>query len=147
MQSMQFMMLVSLVLGCISKLSSFIFYLQLLYLLCIYISAAGDELSWLTPGLGVWYGGLLQRDSQFRNWLQSGRPHSFWMAGFFNPQGFLTAVQQEITRAHKQENWALDSVALHAEVTDISSVDHVRTAPKVCFYIVWYHLIMDTITI
>lgn len=88
-------------------------------------------MSWLTPSLGVWYGGLLLRDTQYRNWLQSGRPSSFWMTGFFNPQGFLTAVQQEITRAHKNENWALDSVVLHADVTDIHGVDHVKTAPKV----------------
>jgi len=97
-------------------------------------SPAGDELSWLAPNLGVWFGGLIQRDMQYRNWLASGRPHSFWMAGFFNPQGFLTAVQQEITRSHKAENWALDTVGLTSEVTDIQNVDHCRSAPKVCFY-------------
>jgi dynein heavy chain, axonemal len=96
-------------------------------------SPAGDELSWLAPNLGIWFGGLIQRDLQYRNWLASGRPHSFWMAGFFNPQGFLTAVQQEITRAHKAENWALDTVGLTSEVTDIQNVDHCRSAPKVCF--------------
>ena len=95
-------------------------------------SAAGDELSWLTPSLGVWYGGLLLRDTQFRSWLQSGRPTSFWMTGFFNPQGFLTAIQQEITRSHKNENWALDSVVLHAEVTDLNQ-DNVKSAPKVSY--------------
>lgn len=99
-------------------------------------SPAGDELSWLSPSLGVWYGGLLLRDTQYRTWLGSGRPHSYWMAGFFNPQGFLTAVQQEITRAHKHENWALDSVVLHAEVTDISNHDHIRSVPKVRIMII-----------
>jgi hypothetical protein len=43
----------------------------------------------------------------------------------------LTAVQQEITRAHKQENWALDSVVVYSEVTEISNVDHVKASPKV----------------
>jgi len=104
-------------------------------------SPAGDELSWLAPNLGVWYGGLLMRDNQYRLWLASGRPTSFWMAGFFNPQGFLTAVQQEITRAHKNENWALDSVVMHSEVTDIKDSDNVKHAPREGVYI--HGLFMD----
>lgn len=43
----------------------------------------------------------------------------------------MTAVQQEITRAHKHENWALDSVVLHAEVTEIENADSVKGPPKV----------------
>lgn len=59
-------------------------------------SPAGDELSWLAPNLGFWYGGLQQRDSQFRAWLASGRPNSFWMAGFFNPQvGLSLSLQMD----------------------------------------------------
>ena len=92
---------------------------------------AGDEISWLAPNLGLWFGGLLLRDTQYRSWLSSGRPPSFWMAGFFNPQGFLTAVQQEITRAHKAENWALDSVFLHSEVTEINNYEMIKSSPKV----------------
>ena len=56
---------------------------------------------------------------------------SLWLVeSFFNPQGFLTAVQQEITRAHKAENWALDSVVMHAEVTEIPTFERVHSAPR-----------------
>ncbi len=85
----------------------------------------------MAPNLGIWYGSFLMRDEQYRGWLAKGRPNAYWLTGFFNPQGFLTAVQQEITRAHKNENWALDSVVIHSEVTDIDSAEHVRAAPKV----------------
>lgn len=107
-------------------------------------SAAGDELSWQAPNLGVWFGGLLARETQYRSWLGRGRPSAFWLTGFFNPQGFLTAVQQEITRSHKQENWALDSMTLHSEITEITTVEGVKAAPKVslqsisCMYMWMY---------
>lgn len=77
----------------------------------------GAEISWLVPSLGGWLKSLKDRYYQLNNWYSSGqRPPSFWLTGFFNPQGFLTAVKQEVTRAQKGVQWSLDDVIYKTDV-------------------------------
>jgi dynein heavy chain len=78
---------------------------------------AGAEISWLTPSLAGWIKGLIDRHFQLNTWLTKGsRPISFWLTGFYNPQGFLTAALQEVTRQHSEQKWSLDSVEPKTDV-------------------------------
>jgi len=86
---------------------------------CIFdarVPAAFLKKSWVSPTLGLWFGmGLCNRTEELVTWLEQGRPKSFWMTGYFNAQGFLTAVQQEVTRRH--QGWSLDDIIVYTELT------------------------------
>ena len=93
-------------------------------------TATGIEYSWINSTVGLWMGNFGSRDAQIRSWLDNGRPSHFSCAGFFNPQGFLTSMKQEVTRRHRGEGWALDDMVYHTEVTDMISETAVRSGPK-----------------
>merc|ERR1719359_745901 len=86
---------------------------------------SGAEISWLLPNIGGWFTGLLDRQVMLNTWLENGRVcmKAYWLTGFTNAQGFLTAVRQEVTRQHKKDQWALDDVMNH---TDILTYDFER---------------------
>ncbi|CDJ43280.1 hypothetical protein ETH_00008820 [Eimeria tenella] len=89
---------------------------------------SGAEISWLSPTLGKWFSGMRLRVEQLCNWLEKGRPKSFWLAGFFNPTGFLTGMMQEVTRQHKKDQWGLDDVVLHSEMRTVD-VEKIKDIP------------------
>jgi len=95
----------------------------------------GDEFSWILPTLGLWFSSLISRNEQNSTWLGSGRPPCYWLTGFFNPQGFLTAMKQEVTRKHKADKWALDDVVYHNEVTNYQESTGVKSTPSEGVYI------------
>jgi dynein heavy chain len=100
-------------------------------------TVAGDEFSWILPTLGLWFSSLLLRDDQDRTWLTTGRPSTYWLTGFFNPQGMLTAMKQEVCRKHQKDanKWALDDITYHTEVTHYEKIDHVKSSPNEGCYV------------
>eukprot|EP01040_Poterioochromonas_malhamensis_P004773 gene4773-5123_t len=100
-------------------------------------TVAGDEFSWILPTLGLWFSSLLSRDDQDRTWLTTGRPNTYWLTGFFNPQGMLTAMKQEVCRKHQKDavKWALDDIMYHTEVTNYERIESVKAPPAEGCYI------------
>lgn len=47
--------------------------------------------------LGIWYADMLQRVKELESWTSDFQlPAAVWLAGFFNPQSFLTAIMQQV---------------------------------------------------
>jgi len=100
-----------------------------------YVDPSGAEIAWSAPSLALWFEGLLERQKQLHQWLNHTRPATYWMTGFFNPQGFLTAARQEITRRHKADKWALDDVAVYTQITDITNTSKIKEHAAEGFYV------------
>jgi len=66
-----------------------------------YKDPSGAFMAWNVSGLSSWFTGLLDRHFELTQWLNTGRPSTFWLTGYFNPTGFLTCIKQEVTRASR----------------------------------------------
>ncbi|XP_029978186.1 dynein axonemal heavy chain 9 [Sphaeramia orbicularis] len=66
-------------------------------------------------GLALWFTDLLSRIKELEAWSTDFvLPSVVWLAGFFNPQSFLTAIMQAMARRNE---WPLDSMCLQCDVT------------------------------
>lgn len=66
-------------------------------------------------GLGSWFTDLLNRIRELETWIGDFvLPSVVWLAGFFNPQSFLTAIMQSMARKNE---WPLDKMTLQCDVT------------------------------
>lgn len=51
--------------------------------------------------LSSWFKDMINRVNFIREWLDNTAPFSYWMSGFYFPQGFLTGVLQAHARLYK----------------------------------------------
>lgn len=66
-------------------------------------------------GLCGWFADLLGRIKELETWTGDFMlPSVVWLAGFFNPQSFLTAIMQSMARRNE---WPLDKMTLQCDVT------------------------------
>ncbi|XP_064007233.1 dynein axonemal heavy chain 9-like isoform X1 [Pogoniulus pusillus] len=85
-----------------------------------------------TASLGTWFADLLTRIKELEAWTGDfSLPSAVWLAGFFNPQSFLTAIMQATARKNQ---WPLDKMTLQCEVTKKSRED-VASPPREGAYV------------
>ncbi|XP_054457284.1 dynein heavy chain 9, axonemal isoform X2 [Anoplopoma fimbria] len=66
-------------------------------------------------GLALWFTDLVARIKELEAWSTDFvLPSVVWLAGFFNPQSFLTAIMQAMARRNE---WPLDKMCLQCDVT------------------------------
>ena len=66
-------------------------------------------------GLSAWFADLLLRIRELESWVSDfNMPSCIWLAGFFNPQSFLTAIMQSMARKNE---WPLDKMCLQCDVS------------------------------
>lgn len=74
-----------------------------------------------TAGLASWFADLLNRIKELETWTGDfSLPSAVWLAGFFNPQSFLTAIMQSMARKNE---WPLDKMALQCDMTKKNKED------------------------
>ena len=83
-------------------------------------------------GLSAWFADLLLRIKDLEAWTADfNLPNTIWLGGFFNPQSFLTAVMQQMSRKNE---WPLDKMVLQCDVTKKNKEDF-STPPREGAYI------------
>jgi dynein heavy chain len=63
-----------------------------------------------------------------RNWLDGKAPFSYWMSGFYFPQGFLTGVLQAHSRLYKIP---IDTLSFKFKVLGIDNKEKLSASPEV----------------
>lgn len=100
--------------------------------------SAMTEISWQKPTFASWIKSFRDRNEMLEDWLNGSRPKMFNLDLFFNPQGFLTSVKQEVVRIKKsrskggkdgregKEMWAMNNIDFKITVQkskDIKDID------------------------
>lgn len=77
-------------------------------------------------GLAAWFVDLLMRIKELESWTSDFcLPNVVWLSGFFNPQSFLTAIEQSMARKNE---WPLDKMALQVSTLPGATFPHTSMA-------------------
>eukprot|EP01060_Flectonema_neradi_P032219 TRINITY_DN5085_c1_g2_i2.p1 TRINITY_DN5085_c1_g2~~TRINITY_DN5085_c1_g2_i2.p1 ORF type:complete len:4162 (+),score=927.24 TRINITY_DN5085_c1_g2_i2:1218-12488(+) len=98
----------------------------------------GMKLSYLSKKpLASWYVDTCNRVQFLREWNDNGPPFSYWVPGFYFPQGFLTAALQTHSRRFKIP---IDELTFRTHVTEWTDPDDITEDPPVGVYTHGFYL-------
>ena len=92
-----------------------------------------SKVGWLsTKTLASWVKDLDRRLKFMRDWMTTGTPKSFWLPGFFFPQGFMTGALQSHARRYRLP---IDTLNFGFKILPIDNAEDVHEAPADGLYI------------
>ncbi|XP_067839723.1 dynein axonemal heavy chain 6 [Heptranchias perlo] len=96
--------------------------------------------------LGGWVKDFVLRTEFIENWIKRGQPKSFWISGFFFPQGFLTGTLQNHARKYNlpidELSFCYNIIPVYRDATEVAEamkslkhgeklqMDELLTSPK-----------------
>lgn len=82
--------------------------------------------------LASWFDDLKLRVQFINSWLVNGQPMSYWISGFFFPQGFLTGCLQTHARQYKI---AIDRLRFSFQVQTEEEPEEIEELPEDGVYV------------
>jgi dynein heavy chain len=87
--------------------------------------------------LASWFKDYVLRVTFFRRWCEKGTPSSFWLPGFYYPQGFMTGALQTHARKYKLP---IDQLSFSFLIKALEGPDDVADPPADGVYITGLYL-------
>ena len=87
--------------------------------------------------LASWFKDYVRRVTFFRNWCEKGQPTSFWLPGFYYPQGFMTGALQTHARRYQLP---IDQLNFSFIIKAMEGPEDVADAPADGVYITGLYL-------
>ena len=82
--------------------------------------------------LASWFRDYTRRVDFFRSWCEKGQPKSFWLPGFYYPQGFMTGALQTHARRY---TLPIDQLNFSFVIKNVEGAEDVADAPEDGVYI------------
>jgi len=101
---------------------------------------------WTNGGIGYpslkpltsWFEDMILRVDFFKDWIENGPPHAYWVSAFYFPQGFLTSVLQGYSRGNMIP---VDQLSFEFNLEDTEDPAELEGPPEEGIYV--HGLFMD----